>query len=123
MKCTIQNTGAEVTDAEVHMLRNGGVTGFAKSTDTLNTGQNSGFQVLNLAWHAGAALAVLLGYDMQFSGGKSHWHAGHPGPVPEVWYKQMHFRSIGDCGMRIINASRETSLDCFPRMPIEEALA
>ena len=128
MKCSIQNTGAEVADAEVHLLRNGGVSGFARSPDTLNTGQNSGFQALNLVFHSGAAIAVLLGYDMKYAdnGQRSHWHEGHPMKVPEQWYRQhyaAHFRTIGECGMRILNASRDTLLDCFPRVTIEEALA
>lgn len=128
MKCSIENTGAEVTDAEVHLLRNGGVSGFSREPNTLNTGQNSGFQVLNLAWHAGCATAVLLGYDMKYADGgkRSHWHEGHPVAVPEQWYRGQyaaHFRSIGECGMRILNASRDTLLDCFPRVSLEEALA
>lgn len=126
MKCTIQNTGAEVFDAAVHMLRNAGVDGISRQPDRICTGQNSGYQAINIALLAGAACVVLLGYDMQYTGGKSHWHGDHPTPVPEQWYTQSYaprFKAFADCGVPVLNASRETRITALPRIPIEEALS
>jgi hypothetical protein len=108
MKCTIQNTGSEVTDAAVHVLRNGG------------------YQAVNIALLAGAGKVVLIGYDMKYgAGGKSHWHDGHPLKVPEQWYTQQYARSFvafADCGVPVLNASLDTAIKALPRVPLEEAL-
>lgn len=108
------------------MLKNGGTDGLSDDPRALRTGQNGGYQSIGIAVLAGAARIVLLGYDMQYTGGKSHWHGGHPQKVPEVWYTQAyarHFKWLAEtCSLPIINASAETSLKCFPRMSIEEAL-
>jgi hypothetical protein len=84
---------------------------------------------MNLAFHFGAFRMILLGYDMQQTGGKSHWHGDHPqglsrsSPLGE-WVKQ--FRSLATDlkaqGVKVLNASRQTALDCFDRSPLEDAL-
>jgi hypothetical protein len=89
------------------------------------TGGNSGYQALRLAIdHFGAGSVILLGYDMQ----GSHWHGEHKGfPNPTAdnfrqwvgWLR--HYAAETDA--EIINASRETAVDCFPQMPLEDALS
>lgn len=96
----------------------------------LATGGNSGYQAINLAVHFGATRIVLLGYDMQRTGGKTHWHGDHPAgmnnPVDgqfETWrlnYKTL-VEPLRDLGVEVVNCSRETALDMFPRMPLSEA--
>lgn len=125
MKCSIENTGSEVDDASVHLLRNGGVSGLSDKPNALRTGQNGGYQALGIAIAAGAARIVLLGYDMKYAGEKANWHEPHPVRVPETWYKNHfagHFKNLVGCGAEIINASADTALTCFPRMTIAEAL-
>lgn len=72
---------------------------------------------------------LLLGYDCMFLNGRKHWHEDHPKPMGNAasikrWpyqfslvasYAQSH-------GVRVINCSRTTALDCFERMPLEDAL-
>ena len=41
-------------------------------------GQNSGYQAVGLAYHLKADRIILIGFDMQRTGGKSHWHGDHP---------------------------------------------
>lgn len=96
--------------------------------------QNSGAGAIALAAEWGAKRIILLGYDCQKTGGKAHWHGDHPaknrkgermgnagsiGKWPEQFRRlRQHLR-----GATVINASRETALSVFPRMPLEEALA
>lgn len=126
MKCSIQNTGAEITDPEVHVLRNGGQEGISLEPNALRTGQNGGYQAINLALLAGAAKVVLLGYDMKYApDGRSHWHKGHPTAVPAIWYEQTyarHYKAFEGYHVPVVNCSKETVLK-LPRMSIEEALA
>lgn len=127
MKCSIQNTGSEITDPEVHILRNLGQQGVSHDPRGLCTGQNGGYQAVNLAVLAGARKIVLLGYDMQYGPeGRTHWHKGHPLAIPEAWYSKTyasHFRAFADLpGLTVVNASRSTRLTCFPHQTIEEAL-
>lgn len=92
-------------------------------------GSNSGFAAVNLAWHFGATKIVLLGYDMQKTGGKSHWFGDHPAELSSG-ADYPAFRSffpllaedLAAHGVEVVNASRETALGCFRRATIEEAL-
>ena len=88
-KITIESTGQTVKPEEpgVHVLGNGGGSGFSDVPHMINTGSNSGFQVMNIAYLAGAKLILLLGYDMKFHGRLSHWHGDHPTKTPEVTYR------------------------------------
>lgn len=101
--------------------------GVSRRPDVARHGSNSGFLALSLAILFGAERVVLLGYDMQFTGGRKHWHADHGGNLhnPEAcnfagWISR--FATLSG-SVEIVNASRETALDCFPRMALEEALA
>jgi hypothetical protein len=91
---------------------------------------NSGAGAIALAAKLGAARAILLGYDMQKTGGHTHWHGSHPkglgdaGSLPK-WPAQ--FAALaGDLrrtrGMEVVNASRATALQSFPRASLEELL-
>ncbi len=115
---------------DVRVLRNTGVEGLELDPTGLRTGYNSGYQALNLAWHfAGAARVVLLGFDMwRGPNGQQNWFGEHPlhTPSPYPLFLQA-FKSIEaplkQVGVQVVNASRFTILDSFPRVPLEEALA
>lgn len=91
-------------------------------------GGNSGAGALLLARHRGATRIILLGYDCQYApDGKRHWHGDHR-------------RGLGNCvslpkfggqfqevawqlaDVEVINASRVTALELWPRMTLEDAL-
>lgn len=108
------------------------MTGLAADRRYLATGANSGYSAVNLAVHLNNAAApiVLLGYDMA----GEHWFGRHPKPLRNP--EEPHFRqwrenfatlaraaAERDRPIKIINASRETALSCFPRMSLEQALA
>lgn len=98
--------------------------------DVIHTGSNSGYQAINVAFREGATCIVLLGYDMQSPG--QHWHAPHPAPLanfsrgmPELCRPKFGplAHDLRARGVRVINASRQTALDCFERMALPDALA
>lgn len=88
---------------------------------------NSGADAVSLAIFRGASRVVMLGYDCQHTGGKTHWHGNHPpglGDAVSIKKWPAKFAGlVGRAGGRIVNASRETALTVFPRVSLEEALA
>lgn len=99
--------------------------------DVIHTGNNSGYQAINFAYLEGARTIVLLGYDMQHTGGRRHWHPDHPAPLgnfspgmPELCARKFPplAADLKARGVRVINASRETALTCFERIPLPDVL-
>lgn len=101
--------------------------GLGIATAPVNHYRNSGGGAVALAIHRGATRVVLLGYDMQYTRGKTHWHGDHPrglgsaGKISE-WPAEFERLKRDHPDVIIINATRETALTCFPRMPLEQAL-
>jgi hypothetical protein len=130
----LQGGGHDFGDARIKVLRNlDEKKGLAKRRDGLHTGQNSGFQAINLAVQLGAARIVLLGYDMRsvLEGGKekTHWFGDHPGGTAGRVYEQImlpHFESLvkplAELGVQVINATPGSKITCFKKLPIEQAL-
>lgn len=92
---------------------------------------HSGQMAISLAILHGYRSIVLLGFDhSRSSSGATHFHGGHAdrlhrAKVPyDKWITcaDTFSRHAHDAGIRIVNASRETALTCYPRMTIEEAL-
>jgi hypothetical protein len=104
--------------------------GVMKQGNAIYLGGNSGYQAVGLALHFGARRVILLGYDMQATGGRTHWHGNHAklgNPLPDrypEWRRQFSAmnRELPE-GVEIVNATRESALTSFARMPIEQALA
>lgn len=90
---------------------------------------NSGACAIALAIAAGAARVVMLGYDCGKTGGRLHHHEDHPAPLGNCdsmpkWPAQ--FARLAEYaakrGVPVVNASRATALDCFPRADLHVAL-
>jgi len=115
--------------AGVQVLQNTGIEGLETRPFGLRNGRNGGYQAINLACHYGATRIVLLGFDMQARRGqRSHWFGEHPNGVrPSYELLGAAFPSIVEPlrarGVQVQNASRETALECFPRLSLAEALA
>lgn len=98
---------------------------------TVGAGGNSAFQAINLAAQFGAKQIILLGVDAQGETG-GHWYGRNnwmQANNPDQWCYQRWQRAFAAGapdlkarGVEVINASRETALTCFRRMPIGEAL-
>lgn len=93
----------------------------------IHHGLNSGYQTINLAYHFGVSRIVLLGYDMQHTGGKRHWFGDHPKSLTNAdgihnWVAGFSrlAKDLHQDGIDVINASPETALKCFKRQPLEE---
>lgn len=91
---------------------------------------NSGTAAIALAVMGQAARVVMLGYDCQHTGGKTHWHGDHPAGLgnakgvklwPAKFAKAAEYAATHGC--KVVNASRETALTCFPRVVLEDELA
>ena len=93
----------------------------------MNTYGNSGSGAIALAILRGAAKILLLGYDCMDKDGQRHWHADHPsklgnaGSLPR-WPKQ--FACLRNAHPRacIVNCTRQTALQAFPRASLEDLL-
>lgn len=113
------------------VLARGPEQGLSADPGALALGGHSGYQAINLAVHLGATRVVLLGYDMQATAGRQHYFGDHqhgaPGrKLPFDWFR-LHWPSIvaplSALGVTVVNATRETALDLFPRQSLAEALA
>ena len=91
----------------------------------IHTGSNSGFAAINLAFHLKAKTVILLGYDMQMDGGKRHHSmVNRPdylniGSDYTQFIKNISMIDAKKHGIEILNASRRTSLNCFPLIDLE----
>lgn len=82
-----------------------------------------------MQWCMPGARGVLLGFDMQRTGGKSHCNGDHKGGLPNLgdlpdWCRRMGELSVDlrRLGIEILNATRITALTCFERVTLEDAL-
>lgn len=114
----------------VSQIEGADMPGISGNPRRIFTGGNGGYQAIGLAVLWGARRIVLLGYDMQRAGGRAHWHADHneqrlgnPHDF-ETWRARLAVAAsdLRHLGVEVINASRETALTCFDRVPLEEAL-
>lgn len=88
---------------------------------------NSGAGAIATAHAGGASKIILLGYDCQFTNGKSHWHGDHPKQLGNagkinLWHKKFEELAKHTHGTTIVNASRQTALEVFERVNLEDVL-
>lgn len=109
-------------------LENSGGNGFDPDPRALRTGNNSGYQAVHIATHAGARRILLCGMDM----GGCHWHGPHPADLKvtapatyERW--RQRFAELAPLlaarGVDVVNCTPGSRLDCFRRGNLETELA
>lgn len=93
--------------------------------ERLHYGGNSGYQAINLAYLWGARQILLLGFDMH-KAEKAHFFGDHPGRLNAgtnyaqfLPYFEPLARDLAAEGVRVINCTRTTALQCFERAPLE----
>ena len=124
----------ELIPAHIDKMKAGSQYGLSKQSDTLNTGRNSGYQCINLAYLLGATRIILLGYDMNVgSEGSTHHHKPHPQATDPTVYKKLYsdilkqgiFESIATDlhkeNVEIVNCNMNSAIDCFSKMHLEAA--
>lgn len=135
-KCSIEQSGSNIADDAVHVLRNAHHPnrdfGLSRDPRQLVTGFHSGFQALNLAILAGAATVILCGYDTNEPTNiiAAHGLTGdHPRATPAQaypLYRQAYSRAehlIEAAGVTVLNASPGSAINSFPRTDLSDALA
>lgn len=94
--------------------------------NVLASGYNSGFQILNLAAMHKPERILLLGYDMKITDKKTHWFGDHPAPLKRASPYDKFIKAFKDAAplirIPVINVTRETALECFPRAELRGAL-
>lgn len=111
------------------LLHAPGETGEGLGTQHLHAGGSSGYMAVNLAYFLGCTEIYLLGFDMQKTGGKSHWHGDHRNgnnPSPDMLSKWAErfvpmWRDLRDLGIPLINCTRETAIT-IPKRDLDEVL-
>ena len=91
-------------------------------------GGNSGAGAMLLAKHCGAETIIMLGYDCEYApNGRRHWHGDHPKGLGNCESIGNFYDQFADAakhleGVRVINASKHTVIDFWPRKPLEDVL-
>lgn len=96
----------------------------------IRTGQNSGYQAINLAVNLGADRIILLGFDMKSGKDANHFwgdYDDHGNPTKGL-YKQWknNFKTmvepLKEIGVQVINCTDGSALKCFPRCELERVI-
>jgi hypothetical protein len=123
----------------LHFVQSYDHPGLSTQIGVVHTGSNSGYAAVNLAYLFGAKRIVLVGYDYQRTYGQDHWHGMHVNTLGKLPVGKMvsgdleempdwiaRFRTLAfdlqERGVRMMNASLETAIDCVERLDLEEAL-
>ena len=100
--------------------------GISKDTDKLN-GNNAGHQAINIAVHLGYKKIVLIGFDLDASNRKTHWHNEHERPTNVGNYEFSMipgFEKIvpyqKELDFKIYNINKESKLKCFEFADLQE---
>lgn len=129
-KCTLRS-GRDwpPEDAGIFALEHDGALGLSLKPTKLRTGTNSGHQALNIAVLSGAKTILLLGYDFKAGAkGRKHFFGDHPdGTQPPYEMNLRHMKTVVEPakqhGVRIVNCTPGSAIDCFDSGDIKELLA
>ena len=111
----------------LHYIESRAESGFSLAPGVIHRGDNSGFQALNLAVLYGGRPIALLGFDMQKQGAKRHWFGDHAGELNKdspygLFQHAFNQTAQQHPTVEIVNATRETALDCWPRARLCEVI-
>lgn len=118
---------AVIGEERIRHIESRAAPGLSRKQGVIHQGMNSGYMAVGLAHQTGAARVLLLGFDM--AGG--HWHGDHPSPLPNPraaiqkdWRNNFVAlaKDLAAVGVDVVNCTRETALECFKRVGLEEAL-
>jgi hypothetical protein len=99
----------------IQVLRLRQIDGVCFEPDGLATTINSGGAAINVAVHLGATRVLLLGYDMGPPKNGSNY-------VAFAAHIATMVTPLKEAGIAVLNCSRRTRLECFPRAELREAL-
>lgn len=115
-------------DGGILILKNTGVTGVDFQAPGIRNLQNSGGAAINVAVHLGAKRILLLGYDMGMHKHRAHFYEPPYAPrrSPYIRYRRLMatmVEPLEKAGITVLNCSRHTDLEAFPRAVLREVLA
>jgi hypothetical protein len=102
--------------------------GFSFDPARIHYGANSGFQAINLAILFGVTEVILVGFDMRNVNGQPHFFGLHPRPLNNPHQYPTFIENFTAAAralpawLRIINATPNSALTCFPMQPLEACL-
>lgn len=104
-----------------------GGKGLSTAQDGIIFGNNSGYQLINVALLFGIKRMILCGYNMSVIDKKRHFFGDHPQGLNRSGnYTGFvgNFKTIkpNDYGIEIVNTTPQSALKMFPVMTLEEAL-
>jgi hypothetical protein len=100
-----------------------------ENNNMISSGNNSGFGAIGLAYKLGARKIFLLGYDMGFTNGQSHFHDGYDlVKAKEHIYKTMLKTFVDNSEVikkyvEIYNVNPQSELRCFKFCTMDWALS
>ena len=96
------------------------------ASSNLPASRCSGEAAVRIAINSGAARVYLLGYDCQKTGESAHWHEDYEllpnAPNISDWLVGFQKLARDTKNAEIINCTRQTALNVFPRAPLARAL-
>ena len=129
---TIGPLGADVDIPNSYVIRSTHGSDFVadlRAGICTGPGNNSGLGAINIAVALKASPVYLLGFDMQYRGGKKEWwHNGYPNGARQRddVYRRMvgiitsHADAIRRAGSKVVNLNPESGLRCFEFGRIED---
>lgn len=121
------NTLAE--QYNINIVRGHHGEGFSFNPEIIHFGSNSGFQAINLAILFGATRIILVGFNMQTMDGDRHFHGDYPKPLANEGNYRNFVPEFNKAAkllpdrIKIINATPNSALDCFPKMDLDDAIS
>lgn len=114
--------------AGCYWLKKTGSFGY-DSNESHVRGNNSGGNAINFAINLGAARVILMGFDMGYINGKSHFHNEYQRSVPVMDYNDVFIPSLESLAknithlpVKVINCNSESRLRCFEFGNVEDYL-
>jgi hypothetical protein len=101
--------------------------GLSRKQNLIHFGNNSGYQLINLAYLFGVRNFILCGYNMKVVNKRRHFFGDHPEGLNRSGSYSgfvQNYETIkpADYGIEIINATPDSALKCFPKMGLADAL-
>ena len=117
----------------LNYIREEWIDGLSTDKSYIAAHHGTGPQVVNLAFHYGCEVMILIGWDMRHKGDR-HYFGEYPnscnhvtrnlGPDGELTglIKEMETIHPEDYGIEIINCTPDSAMKCFPMMDLDKAL-
>ncbi len=124
-------TGHDDPDLDVALIQRSETQGFDDRPGFVCTGNNSGYQAIHIAAHAGCSRIVLCGFDMRSVKNRNHWHDNHPHPLRDHgegiyrgWIE--NFKTLAPIlakkGIKVLNATPKSALTCFESVDLKKLI-